>query len=703
MNKQNILNKFKTKHRSIFCALFFIFIFTGSNFAQKVTKEERKLYKKAKKELINEDFKSAQTSYLKLVELNPNKEIYSFEGGLSYYFSDFERAKSIKLFETTLSNSKEDTIPEIYYYLARAYHLSGEYNKSVDAFNKFKTFIKTNTNDGKLLLRESDHYIKASNNGEKYLAEKDQNIKVINLSNKINSSFGEYAPVLKEDKILLFTSRRKGNSKKTDKDLLPFENVYVAKKIDNSWEILTDQNEIEKYIPSNLNTKKHDAGILYSSDGKTLYTYKNDAIWKSMLEKKQWSELVELDKNINSSKFNIPSISLSNDGNTMYFVAHRKDGIGGKDIYKSTKGTDENWSTATNLGDIINTVLDEDSPFLSKDGKTLYFSSKGHNGIGGYDIYKSNLINESWSTPKNLGIPINSSVDDIYFILDNKEKNGFLSSNRDGGIGGMDIYSICTECPTKTTNRINGLIVDINNSPINSGNVKLEKTNAKEIINTQQIQDGKFNISASTSGKHNLVVEAPNYEKQIINFSLPNKSTVTDLTLKLNQIENNGETYQIITATSNNLGLNISDTIKVEQLILSDSIKTTTEPITDQRTIASYHQKFNYNQKDLNINSNEYKDLIEKAVKKNSNIYVYIESSASSVPTKTFKNNIELASIRGNESKTIIINSLKAKGINRDRIIVKPINSIISGPNYSGDYKNVKKYQKFQYIKITIK
>ncbi len=157
-------------------------------------------------------------------------------------------------------------------------------------------------------------------------------------------------------------------------------------------------------------------------------------------------------KNINSSQYNIPSVSLSKDGNTIFFVSYRKEGVGGKDIYQSVKDSQGNWSKATNLGEIINTKLDEESPFLSEDGKTLYFSSKGHDGIGGYDIFKSQLTGDSWSSPENMGIPVNSAEDDIYLIIDNEASNGFFASARDGGIGGMDIYNVCMNCPTKITN-----------------------------------------------------------------------------------------------------------------------------------------------------------------------------------------------------------------------------------------------------------
>ena len=698
-------NKLKTKYKSVFSALFCIILFINSSFAQKLSKEEKNLYKKAKNQLINEDFKTSKSNYLKLVELKPNNVTYNFEGGLSYYFSDFERTKSIPLFESAIENFKDDTIPETYYYLANAYHLNGEFEESKEAFKKFKPFIQKETEAGKELLKKSEYNITSSNNADKYLAKIDDNIKVINIGNVINSASGEYAPVVKKgSNIMLFTSRRIGDSKKNDIDLLPFEDVYVAKKENDSWQLLTDQKEINKYIPLQLNSKKHDAGIIYSSDGQTLYTYKKGGIWKSNLEHDKWSNLVKLDKNINSNKHDIASVTLTKDGNTIYFVSNQKDGLGGKDIFKSTKNSEGNWGKAENLGENINTVSDEDAPFLSEDDSTLYFASKGHKGIGGYDIFKSQRKNNSWSKPENLGIPINSPADDIYLVIDKDNKKGFLSSSREGGFGGMDIYSLCMNCPTETINNIDGLIVDNNNFPINSGNIKLKNINSTETIENYLIQEGVFKFKTSRQGKHNLEVDIPNYEKQTVSISLSDKSSTSDISLGLSQFQKDDKTYQIITAKSISLGLNISDTIKVDKLVaLIDTNNNSDNSNTSNSIIASYQENFSYNKKKISLSNSEFKEMIEKAVNKVGKIYIEIESSASKVPTKSFKTNIQLASLRGDENKVLIVEALKEKGVKESDIEITSINSFVSGPIYKGDYKNVEKYQKYQYIKITIK
>ena len=701
---------YKSLFFKAFGVLVCLLILAGPGYSQKPGKEEKKIVKKARKQLANEDYKEAQISYLKLIGLNPKNEIYNFEGGLSYYFADFERTKSVPLFEAALENSKEDTIPELYYYLARAYHLNGQYEKSSDAFNKFKPFIQVNSRAGQELSKQSEYYIGINNNGKHYQETKNDNVLIKNLGEGVNSSYGEYAPVMKkDDNVLLFTSRRKvGNSKRTDKDLLPYEDVFVAQKSGDNWELITDKAAIEKYIPKDLNTKSHDAGIIYSADGNTLYTYKNDLIWKSILENGKWSKLVELDKNINSSQYNIPSVSLSKDGNTIFFVSTRKDGYGGKDIYKSVKDANGKWSIAENLGENINTKFDEDSPYISDDGNTLYFASKGHDGIGGYDIYKSELVDGVYGNPENMGIPVNSPEDDIYLIMDADGKTGFFASAREGGIGGMDIYSFCNNCPTKTTNIINALLADNNDMPVNKGTVTVNNMN--NTIGTFTATNGKFVVTTETTGKHQLTVEAPGYEKQTVSIELPNSSSESDLKIILDQFQKDDENYQVIKLTSDALKLNTADTIKLEKAIAANTNDNTnnsnSENNSTDNTSISYTQEFDYNDVEINTNDPQFINLIAKAADKAKNgnkIYIDIKSSASKIPTKSYESNIKLSFARGDKAKEAILNAMIKKGINKNVIIFNKINAIVSGPLFTGDRTNTEKYKHYQYVKISIK
>lgn len=294
------------------------------------------------------------------------------------------------------------------------------------ALGKFTRYINKSKRAGQYLLRETKTSIQSSETAISLKESENPNTRIINAGEGVNSAEMEYAPVYREqDQVLLFTARRKSNKGRLAKDLLPYEDIYLAKKhSDGVWKLLEDKNEISKYLPPNFNTKKHDAGIIYSADGMTLYTYKKDKLWISEYENNEWSELIELSDNINDSKMNVPSISISKDGKTIFFVATRKSGFGGKDIYRATKNANGNWSKPEILDESINTPQDEDAPFLSMDGKTLYFSSTGHNSIGAYDIFMCTIEGTTISKPVNMGFPINSPANDIYFSVNNDNTGG---------------------------------------------------------------------------------------------------------------------------------------------------------------------------------------------------------------------------------------------------------------------------------------
>jgi hypothetical protein len=175
-----------------------------------------------------------------------------------------------------------------------------------------------------------------------------------------------------------------------------------------------------------------------------LYIYRKSKIWVSVLKKNKWKKAKvqkEFQGVLNQKAFE-PSISISSDGYTIFFSSERPGGLGGLDIYKSEKDVNGKWSAPVNLGANINTEYDEDSPFISADGKTLYFSSKGFNNMGGYDVYKSTFDGNNWSAPENMGYPVNSAGNDIFFILSTDGKRAYYSSNKIGGSGKMDIYEI---------------------------------------------------------------------------------------------------------------------------------------------------------------------------------------------------------------------------------------------------------------------
>jgi hypothetical protein len=215
-----------------------------------------------------------------------------------------------------------------------------------------------------------------------------------------------------------------------------FEDIFVSYNIEGKWSEPT---------PLPVNTKHHEATVSVTPDGQTLLYYIDSEnswgdIFSTTLEGENWTQPERMA--FNSEEWE-GSASFSPDRNTIYFSSERGGGLGGKDIWKSTLDSNGFWTEPVNLGPSINSKFDEDGCFLHPDGRTLYFSSNGEKSIGGYDIFETKLSPEGiWQEPKNLGYPVNTTGDDIYFSVSGDGEKGYYSSARKDGLGGQDIYML---------------------------------------------------------------------------------------------------------------------------------------------------------------------------------------------------------------------------------------------------------------------
>ncbi|MDX1903498.1 MAG: OmpA family protein [Thermonemataceae bacterium] len=319
------------------------------------------------------------------------------------------------------------------FYLAQSYQLQHQWDKAITYYKIAQTESEF-ANEIPKLLQECEF-------GKQY-TKNPLRASIENLGDGINSTHAEYVPVLTEDeKILMFTSRRPsttGGGKDTDQEF--FEDIYIAEKTPEGWS--QPQN-----MPRPINSNSHDACIALSPDGKTLFVYKTGSgknkmgdIYFSEKTPTGWTDPKSIGDKINT-KYREPSVSITHDAKTLYFSSDRPGGFGGLDIYKSTKNEKGEWTEPINLGANINTQYDEDSPFIHNED-VLYFSSQGHSSMGGYDIFVSNLVNGDWEKPHNLGYPINTADDDIYFVVSADNKRGYYASAKAGGLGDKDLYMV---------------------------------------------------------------------------------------------------------------------------------------------------------------------------------------------------------------------------------------------------------------------
>jgi len=334
---------------------------------------------------------------------------------------------------------------DLLYNIGWGYQLGMKFEKALEYYELYKRKLLANEEylgRDKVPLQLVDRNIYECKNGLEFVANP-QNFSIESVGLGVNSEWHDYAPVLNEDEtMLIFTSRRKIDNLNEDvfDDNFPYEDIFVSIKKGESWSRAEN-------IGSVINTLYFDSNLGLSSDAQTLYIYKDenggDIYFSQRNEDGDYTRPQPMSDAINSS-FSEKSVSISPDGSTLYFSSDRPGGLGGLDIYITKKDDQGNWQPAQNAGENINTEYDDDSPFIDYDGKTLYFSSKGQKGMGGFDIYKT-LLDEktqTWSTPVNLGYPINTPDNDIFFVSTKDGKRGYYSSVREDGFGYDDIYMI---------------------------------------------------------------------------------------------------------------------------------------------------------------------------------------------------------------------------------------------------------------------
>jgi outer membrane protein OmpA-like peptidoglycan-associated protein/tetratricopeptide (TPR) repeat protein len=340
--------------------------------------------------------------------------------------------------------------PDILYLIGQSFQFGKDFNNAILYYEKHKEKIqadalkntKIRKSTVKAMLAEIDYKIAQCNNGKKFMNDPLE-YAIKNLGEGVNTNYADYAPAInKDENLMIFTSRREGSTGigNVDKDLQFFEDIYISEFKDGAW-------QPAKNIGTNINTEYHDASIGLSGDGKELFLYKDENGGDIYVSKQKkdgtWTNPEPISDNINSTN-NENSVSISPDGQTLFFTSDRPGGKGGIDIYMSKLDKKGNWGKPANIGAPINTSADEDGPFIDYDGKTLYFSSRGHEGMGGYDIFVSEYdsAGKKWSEPVNIGYPINTPDEDIYFVKSGDRKFGYYASVKDGGVGEKDIYKV---------------------------------------------------------------------------------------------------------------------------------------------------------------------------------------------------------------------------------------------------------------------
>lgn len=387
----------------------------------------------------------------KLLSYQPNSANYHYRRGFIYLEMSQDFVSAIPHLEKAVTNldknwdafsHKEESAPyDALYFMAKAYHMGMQIDKAEEFYNRF---INESTSKSEYVFF-SKLFLQQTAVARKEL-EIPRNVTLKNVGYMINTAQPEYSPVVSLDgSALYFTSRRlweDGSS--TDhidpRNNMPTEDVFVSfKDFDGEWMepvkmefCVTDQNE---------------ATVAVSSDERRIYLYEdtegNGDLFYSDFASNKFNKVQHFEgKKVNTEAWET-HCTVTPDGQNMYFVSDRKGGYGGRDIYRIVKLPDGSWSEPQNCGPKINTAMDEDAPFIAIDNKTLYFSSNGPTSMGGFDVFVSvRDENNVWSDPINLGYPLNSTVDDLFYTTTVDGLTGYLTSARTGGKGEKDIYEV---------------------------------------------------------------------------------------------------------------------------------------------------------------------------------------------------------------------------------------------------------------------
>ena len=523
------------------------------------------------------------------------------------------------------------TSNSISFNIARAYHRTHELDKALSYYEKteeeFKKAYGSKISKFATEMGVLDLYKKQCEYGKKLMSNPVEGVIIENLGKNINTLSPEFGPLITADeKYLIFTSRRTGSTGgEIASDGKYMEDIYMSKNVGGEW-------RKPWKISKKINTEAHDACIGLSTDGRNLLIYRSDKggsgnIHSSFLKGKLWTEPVQLPDGINSSGIE-NSASISADGRLLVFTSDRPGGYGGFDIYMVEKQSDGQWGQPKNLGKEINTEFDEEGPFLHADGRTMYFSSKGHETMGGYDIFKSVYGSQSkvFSKSVNVGYPINSANDDVFYVWTPDGKRAYFSTRREGGFGDQDIYKMTVpgaevavvllkgEITVKGTDNPVGALITIFD---NKNNIELASINANEAT-------GEYVLIVKPGENYGISVERDGYVTYSDRLELPNldKYYEKEMNVELERVE--------------------SENLTVLQNVF-----------------------FELNKSDLKAESHHELDLFVKLLKDNNDLDAEVVGHTE--PGGLQENNLKLSL----ERAQAVIDYLASKGVDIERLVPK--------------------------------
>jgi outer membrane protein OmpA-like peptidoglycan-associated protein/tetratricopeptide (TPR) repeat protein len=458
-------------------------------------------------------YQLAVASYLKAQALSPDDPGVNYSIAICYIKS-YQAKYALPYLERARKGGIPD--PEMDYYFGVSYHQLHRIDEAIASIQIYKKHKDADHVKAQLLLDYCHH-------AKHYMA----NPVKMNIRNlaSVNSSEPDYNPSISIDEsTLIFTSRREGSTggQKDPRDNYYFEDIFLSNKNEDSWSSPSNN------LGTGINSTSHDGCIGLSPDGQTMFIYKTDNggdIYYAQLKGNQWSSPVNMGANVNSKEYETGA-ALSPDGRYFFFVSNRKGGFGGLDLYVSERQANGTYGVARNLGDKINTVMNETSPYVQADGKALYFSSELHKSMGGFDIFSVPFNPETGNIigiPENLGYPINTADDEINFVWSADNKRAYFASVREDGIGEKDIYILERPEAKAALVMLKGTVVDCITQNAIAASIKVtDNATGKEIgTYATNSSSGRYVVVFPAGKNYGITVEAEGYAFYSKNIDIP--------------------------------------------------------------------------------------------------------------------------------------------------------------------------------------
>lgn len=466
---------------------------------------------KATAKLANEffndgNFSEALDEYLELLKVSPEDEKFNYRAGVCYLNTNIDKSNAIPYLEKALKF--ESPNPNTYYLLGRAYHFAYRFSDAIKMFEQFKAADKGNTSNIEDVEKQIEYCYNAIE-----IMKFPLDVNFTNVGSEINSSTKDYYPFVPlNESFLIFNSKRDDGSDKLPNGTFNSE-IYISK-------VKNGQFSNARKLDQNVNTLNGSEEIIgLSADGNhLLFYFENEEYYGDLFiadfNGDQVSNIEKLPKEINSKNHEIAA-SITKNGDAIYFASDRDGGFGGVDIYISRKLPNGKWGPSQNLGASVNTPYDEDFPNITSDNKTLYFSSKGHTSMGGYDIFKASWsqLKHKWGDVKNIGYPINTPEDNMNYRASESGRTGYISALREDTKGDLDIYSVTFNEVDPNYTVIKGFVNSSDSTQIKDVFLSVIDLQTDELYGNYMTNPvtGRY-IMILPPGRYNILLEVPDFK-----------------------------------------------------------------------------------------------------------------------------------------------------------------------------------------------